>query len=362
MKYQIILSVLMLCFFSCKKKPVVQLVKEGFYPYSLYFNKNTHLTHDNDILFERKINRDSLSKIHFLKFKNDSLVFNTNELKLPVFYKDYLEFDKEFILLNTSPKTLGKNRKSTDFITKYDENFNIIKEKNLDIPKYPSGNSFIVGGHNKIYYITDWFEFNKKTKLVVSQLSDSLSIINQTTIPSKELDYLYNPLVAKLIEDVGIVIVSEISNFKHSRQLFKIDMFDLNLDLKWSKKLESDSITHLDYSESEKKIILISKQNNNEKIQFWDNLGDESLQEINLKNQLISVASNDNNIYFLTNDKDNKLIKVNFSGEIIEKTKIPCDVNKIRGNTKKIIYKNNQLFLINIDNHENLLLIERIKL
>lgn len=364
MRFKIVLSILFCFFLACKKKQNTnnQLVKKYFYPHSQYFEKGSYITYDNDVIFERKSNRDSLDEIYFLKFKNDSIIFNTKEIELPAFYKDYLKFEKEFFLLNTAPMTLGKNRKSTDLIVKYDEKLNIIKKRDLDIPKYPSGNSFIVGDDNKLFYISDWFEFNKKTKLVVSQINDSLSIVNQKKITSKERGYLYNPIECKFINDVGIVIVSEISEFEGNSRLFKIDMLDLDLNLKWSCKLEADLISYLGYSNSEKSIFLVSNKANDISINLWNITGDKTLKNIDFKNKIISATSNDNDIYILSNAIDNQLRKISFSGKKIEENIIPYDINKAIKNTGKLIYKNNQLFIADINNRESLFFIERIKL
>lgn len=363
MKIKILLIIIFLFFYSCKEKNANNeiSVEKDFYLYSKKFNGHLSFHSDMDILVE---NKDSLSNLHFLKFKKDSLVFITKKFTQPPFVKDFFKLKKEFVMLNTMPRTLGKNRKSTDFLTKYDEKFQVSIKKDMDISKYPSGNSFIVGGSDKLFYITDWFSIDlikDSRKLIISEVDELFNITNQKVLKREKDGFKYNPIKCIFIEDIGIVIVSDLSYYNGKNKKFKIDMLDLDLNTKWSEELAANSIIYFGHSKSEKKIFLISEKEKTE-IEIWNYSGKKSLMDYNLKKKPLSVTSSDNNIFILNNHQEKSFItKINISEKIIDKIKTPLEIKLKEANINNLIYRDNQLFIVNIDNAKKLLTVQIVK-
>ncbi len=363
MKMKTFFVIIFICLSGCKEDSTKTERISSTDPCSIKFDADNYLFYasDDNILFERNKNKDSLSNVHLLEFKEDSVFLNTKKTLLPAFNKDYLKLEKEFIILNTMPRTLGKNRKSTDFLTKYDKDLQMILKRDMNISKYPSGNSFIIGNDDKLFYITDGFEFKQKPKLVISQIDNSFNILNQKIIERQRDVFKSNPLQSIFIEDFGVLVVSDLTYHNNEKPMFKIEMFDLNLNKKWDKNLEVNSVVHLGYSNSENKIFLVTKKAEN-KISFWDYNGNKQVLDYDLNNQLISVTSNDKNIFLLENGQEGKFVtKIDFLGKKIKKLEIPIKSQLSEENTNKLIYKQNQLFLISINNSKNLLTVTKIQ-
>jgi hypothetical protein len=279
--------------------------------------------------------------------------------------KDYLKLQSGFIQLKTQPRTLGENLKSTDILTKYDKNLNIVLKKDMDISKFPNGNCFIIGNDERLFYISDWFAgVNSKeavaSKLIISEIDKSFNILNQKLFKNENNDFDYNPEKCVFIENTGIVIVSGMSYFEGRSPLFKIEMFDLDLNLKWSEGFEANSIQSLGYSNTENKIFLVTEKEGT-KINFWGYEGNKQKTDYNLNSSLISVTSNNDGIFLLAkNQEKNDITKINFSGKVIDKINVPKKIEINENNKTDLVYRENQLFLISIDNDKKLLEIDKI--
>ena len=313
------------------------------------------------MLLEKKNYREG-SVIHFIDFKEDSLIFSKKILKVPVFVQDFFIKEKEFIMLNTMPRTLGENLKSTDFLTKYDENFKIILKKDMNISKYPDGNCFIVGNNEKLFYINEGFNVNSykdNRKLIISEIDDSFNIINQKSITKNISNFKYEPVLSIFIEKIGIVVISNHSKINGDNPMYRIDMFDLELNLKWSEDLTVDNVSSLGYSKLENKIYLITKKSKSQLLLF-DYLGKKSLFHFGIEHDVISVVANDNNIFsFGKGLESHQLVKIDFSGKVISKKDIPVSLIPNAMNTK-LYYQNNVFFLVSIDNNKNRLFVDKI--
>lgn len=355
----ILLVVIFVFFFSCKnEKNNKALKKANFYPYTKKFDGDISFAKDVNFLVEKQ---DSLSDIHFLKFEKDSFRFLTKRVKLPSFRKGYLKLKDGFILLNTRPRTLGKNLKSTDFLTKYDESFKVLLKKDMDISRYPSGKSFILGGDNKKFYVNELFSVTSKKdtrNLIVSEIDDSFIIKKQKVLTNKKgHGYKYSPVKSIFIENIGIVVVSDLSDFRGKQTLFRIQMFDLDLNEKWSQDLNIDKVFSLGYSKSENKIFLLTK-NDKSKLQFWDYLGNKLPFDYVLDDRFRSIAYTDNSIYIFSQGKErDSIAEVNFSGELVKKSAISQNTSE---GADILFYENNQLFLMNINNFEKLLTLNKL--
>lgn len=358
MRIRSIFLMLFICFFSCKDSKTWRKEAKNFYPYSLNFDSDNTLLYfkNKDLLFEKRRDRDSSSNIHFLNFQKDSLFIKSKKIVLPSFIQDFQVSNNTSFLINTHPRTLGENNKSTDFIITYDKNFKELSRKDLDISKYPSGNSFLVGNNENIFYITEWFSIDSKTdsrKLIISEFDSLSNIVNQKVIDRKKNAFKYNPIKCMFIDDVGIVIVSDLSYYNGKSPSFRIEILDLKLKEKWSEEIQTDSIISLGYSNAERKIFVVTESVERQ-VHIWDYSGKKLVTENNFNNNIISVASNDHNIFILEVKPESKMIiKVDFFGKIVGKIKLPTDSKSDKRNISELIYRDNQLFLIDIDHAKN---------
>ena len=300
MKNQLFMIILVLSFLSCRNETNKKnIVKAELYPFSQKFDQNGYLSYNSktDILFLKfHYSNNHLNETHFLILKKDTILIDTLKIKTLPFYKSFLKFKNQFISLNTKPRTLGKNLKSTDILTKYDENSRIVLKKDMDISKFPNGNCFIIGNNHRLFYISDWFAAaNSKraaeSKLIISEIDTSFNILNQKLFKNKNSEFDYNPAKCIFIENTGIVIVSYMSYFEIKDLPFRIEMFDLDLNKKWSENFEANSLVSLGYSKNEKKIFLISEKEET-KINFWDYDGNKQKTDYTLDTNLISSTSN----------------------------------------------------------------------
>ena len=79
------------------------------------------------------------------------------------FLTDYIELEDCFYVVTTDRRTMGGYTK--DFLNKYDKNWRLIWTKNIDKPKYPSGNSILrLTNNNELIMISD--EYQPKTSNV----------------------------------------------------------------------------------------------------------------------------------------------------------------------------------------------------
>ena len=79
------------------------------------------------------------------------------------FLTDYIELEDCFYVVTTDRRTMGGYTK--DFLNKYDKNWKHIWTKNIDKPKYPSGNSILrLTNNNELILISD--EYQPKTSNV----------------------------------------------------------------------------------------------------------------------------------------------------------------------------------------------------
>ncbi|MEL0650822.1 hypothetical protein V6246_05265 [Algibacter sp. TI.3.09] len=368
MKIKLILVIILLSLLACQKIDKTNLNVKKFYPYTLKLNKNSSLWYDrnHDFLYEVSQNGDGLNiNFQFYELKKDTITVNTKKIELPPFYKDIFTQKNDFIILHTEPRTLGKNLKSTDILTKYDENSRILLKKDMDISKYPNGNCFIVGNNERLFYISDWFAAaNSKraaeSKLIISEIDTSFNILNQKLFKNKNRDFDYNPAKCIFIENIGIVIVSDMSYFEIKGLPFKIEMFDLDLNKKWSENFEANSIVSLGYSKTEKKISLVIEKEGT-KVNFWDYEGKKQEKQYHFNSDLISLTSSDDNIFLLTkNQEKNDITKIDFSGKVIDKINLPKNIEINKKKEINLAYQENQLFLISIDNDKKLLEIDKI--
>ncbi|WP_435254218.1 hypothetical protein [Tenacibaculum sp. A30] len=355
---------LLSCSVSCQKN-TNKISNKQTSTYYKKFSEGGYLTYDDEteILFQKFHYSDNhTSKVHFLDIKKDTVVVNTKKIKAPPFIKDFFLLEKNLIVLSSIPRTLGKNLKSTDSLIKYDKNLQVLEKKDMDISKYPAGNGFIIGGSDRLFYITEGFKYKKTPELIISQIDTSFNIKNQIKIKTKEKSaFRYYPLKSVFIKDIGIVIVSTITYHNREKPIFKIEMFDFDLKKQWSQDIEASSIIDLGYSISKNKIFLISEKQGN-KINIWDFKGNRQTKTYYSTAKLISSTSNDNYIYILNNEgKETFVSIIDYSGEIIDKVKKTTFIQIKESETNMLKYKQNQLFLISIDNYLNTLTITRVK-
>lgn len=349
------LIIIVLLLFSCNKKINKDVVAEEFYPQRIKFKKKSYLSYDkkNQILFERL---DSLSSVHFLEFKKDTILLNTKEVILPSFIKDVHVFQDGFSFLNTHPRTLGKNKKTTDFITKYDKESKIIIQKDLDVSKYPSGNSLVVDNGKDLFYLTSGFKFREKRKLVVSKIDDSLNLSQIKFFENQSMNSKYNPIECIVIKDIGIAIVSEVSEFQTDNTIFRIDMLDFDLNIKWSKEFVDEEFLFLGYSQTEKRIYAVTK-GSVFKVKFWDSFGGKIIPDYNLELNIKSAVSNDDSIYLLGEKSGKTLVEnIVFTGNKFKKK------TKVLKNTKYdfLTLRDGTLFAIYINNENKTMLTESV--
>lgn len=343
---------------NCKKKTSTKLntTNKSIFPYSKTFEGHLSFNEKLNVLLEKK-GRNTLSAIHFLDLKNDSITFETKKLKLPNFIKDFSTFKNHFHLLNTRPRTSGKNQKSTDIIRKYDSTFNAILQKDMNISKYPSGNSLLINSENQLFYITDGFEFKKNNTLIISELDALLNIINQKTLKIKQTETLYNPLKCILIKDLGLVVISDISDYNKKGGNYRIDVLDLDLNLKWSKDISAKQIISLGHSAKKKCIFLVSEDEMCN-IQFWNYSGVKITPTIHNSNSIPNcVTYDDQFIYLLSNTGDkNYITTINLLGNSERKKLVKTDSIK----NKHLIRRDNTIFSVSIDNFNKRFIVDTL--
>ncbi|QLG44501.1 hypothetical protein [Costertonia aggregata] len=361
MKIKVVCMIIVFLFSGCKENSVIKKEINNEFPYSIKFNNDSYLSYTNNVLFERHKSKDTLSNVHFIEFKNDNIDLNTKRMILPSFNKDLLELTDELIILNTRPRTQGKNRKSTDFLTKYDKNLKEVLRKDMDISKYPSGNSFIIGDDDKLFYITDGFKFREKPKLIISEIDDSFNVLNQKIIERKIGDVARcDPVQSIFIRGVGLVVISKLE-YRNNSHKHKIEMFDLNSNETWSENL-MDPVKHLGYSEKEKKIFIVTEKEGDE-ISIWDYKGNKQVADYVTNVEPISIISNDDTIFLLEKHQHEGIItKIDFSGKTINTLNIPVKLQADKENiTNTLIHRQNQLYLVCLDNFKNLLTVNKIQ-
>jgi hypothetical protein len=189
MKRQMILEIIIiLCISACKNNPEE---KKSFYPFTMELFNDAYSLYmsEEDILLEWRNERDGLSEIHLLRYEDDTLIFNTERIVLPSFIKGFIKYNSNYILLNTCPRTLGSNLKSTDFLTRYDKDFQVVISKDMDVSKYPSGNCFVLGNNGRLFYITDTFKFYLKFGLAIFEIDESFNIVNKRILKAEAKAY-----------------------------------------------------------------------------------------------------------------------------------------------------------------------------
>ena len=356
-------------FFACKKKKDITPLTNDFYHYSRYLNDNHYFEfYDNkNVLLDRATNWDSISTVDFLSFQNNNILFDKKKIKLPTFSKDFFQLDTGFVVLNTIPRTLGENTKSTDVLTKYDKNFKIVLKKDMGISKYPNAMCFLLESDERLFYISDWFSgvnsnSESESKLVISEIDKSFNILNQKKFENANNDFAYNPIKCMVIESKYLVVVSNMSYFEADKFPFKVEMFDLNLNKKWSEYVDANSIMHLGYLKSKKKIFLV-KDTKETSVIYWGLNGEKEEINYHLNTELISATESDDVIFLLSTNNDNAAVtKISLLEDKVEKALISNDVEVGERIKIHLIYRNNQLFLITIDNGKVLLEIDNIKM
>jgi len=363
MIYRVVFLFSFILLFSCKSKVESTTEVKTFYPKTINYTPGGYLFHDldHDLLFERNGSVDSLNATYMFDFGKDSLVVNRKKLAPPTFYKSFLSLDHVNYVLETKPRTLGKNNKSTDILTKYSKDFQVELKKDMTVSKYPSGNGIVIGDKNRLFYITDGFKHKENRKLVVSELNDALEIINKKTIDREESNKLYNPLECILIENEGLVIISNLS--KQSAGIDKkhrLEMFDFDLNVVWSHDLYADAIISLELSKSEKRICLVKNQGGCH-VSYWDYNGNKIGNNFSTESSVVSVATSDKNIFLLDSSSENKLVtKLDFAGNKMADLDIPYKIEITEKKTSELVYRQNQLFIVEIDNSQSKLLVNRI--
>lgn len=354
MKMKLFLGIFICCLYSCKKSTNNTPVKKSF-PYYKTFSKKGNLSYNNktEILFEMMKDADS---VYFFYLTKDTIIVSSSSIiKAPSFNrfnKDFHFYKGNFYQLNTHPKTLGKKHKSTDYITVYDTLFNVIKNKNMDISKYPNGSAFLAGDNKKLFYVTDGFKFKESSKLVLSQISDSLTILKQRILKSSNKKAMYNPIKTIFIPNVGILVISSSSYFNVKEANYTLELFDINFNKRWLKKIDTTPIIALNHIKSTNKIIITTKN----KVQFYDVKGN-NLNNYILEGEVINLALSNNAIFLLVKKSEKMAIhKVSLLGKLINKKEVLINQN----NNAYLKYKDNTLFLLAIDNHKKSLHIDKI--
>ena len=101
MKIKIFIFFIIISFSTCKEKKntVTNFVQNDFYPYSQHFDGHLSFYDNINMLLEKKNYREG-SVIHFVDFKEDSIIFNKKILKVPVFVQDFFIKEKDMKVKN----------------------------------------------------------------------------------------------------------------------------------------------------------------------------------------------------------------------------------------------------------------------
>ncbi|MCF6349448.1 MAG: hypothetical protein L3J23_00255 [Flavobacteriaceae bacterium] len=308
---------------------------------------------------------DSLNLIHFLNFKNDTVIWKTKKNSISTSFTDVFKISNFYFLLQPNPRTLGKNLKSTYTIIKSDEKFNEIWRKELnDIPVYPNAKSFILKKDSSFIYISNRWERSKKGGLVLREYNLDNKIIKEKIIESNNKKF-YKPISIHRIDQEKFIVISDRSNINKKNKLhrYEITMFDFNFNIRWKKEI---NLRHAEKSlllKKNKRLLIIDGYADEDKTLCLYNIKGDSISSFTIPDfeiHNITIDSNDNFFILGENKKGNKkVIKYDKDANIINDTII--EQNNFTGQVN-LIFRNNTIYLYNINEEGTLFRVDKLNL
>lgn len=234
--------VLFLITSSCKKKQVDKPKKQNETSLSEPISKNRlQIKHTSKGVFllegERKLNW-SLNKVRSIR--NLSLN-NLTKVKTSVsfsnYFLDFLRIGDFYYVLTTDVHTM--KRDTYDYLSKYDDKFNLIWEKRLNVKKSALQKSFlhVLKDEKSIFYISnEWKPKTNKRDVVVCKYD--LDGVLKTK--SKYNQKGYSDINASLcLNKNSFLVVNDISSDSNRRMKSWVAKFNSDTKTVWKKEFDS---------------------------------------------------------------------------------------------------------------------------